>query len=313
MNRFLASLAGVCLFAATVLHGQAPARLEFEVASVRPSGPLPPGARSGRGGIVTSTPERLTYERATMQRLLMDAYGVGRGQIKGGPAWATADTVDGAALFDIAAKVPPGATKEQVATMLQNLLKERFKLTVHRESSEVSGYALVTVRGGPKLKVSAGPPRESERNQTVKGAVILQIGSDGFPELAPGRNMGGIFKDGTARMRFRDYPMFDLAQQFAFALGVQIVDRTGLSETYDFTLEFTPPETGSVVAMMATLGLSPGQTAPLKGNAPNPAQVDTLPTISSAMERQLGLKLEGTKIASDSLVIDHVEKTPIEN
>jgi uncharacterized protein (TIGR03435 family) len=312
MNRVLACLAAVFLFAATVLNGQAPAQLEFEVASVRPSGPLPPGARSGRGGIVTSTPERLTYERATMERLLMDAYGVGRGQIKG-PGWVTATTADGAPLFDISAKVPPGATKEQVATMLQNLLKERFKLAVHRESSEVSGYALVTARGGPKLKVSAGPPQESERNQTVKGAMILRVGSDGFPELAPGRNMGGIFKDGTARMRFRDYPMFDLAQQFSFALGIQIVDKTGLGGTYDFTLEFTPPETGSVVAMMATMGLSPGQTAPLKGNAPNSAQVDTLPTISSAMERQLGLKLERTKIATDSLVIDRVEKTPIEN
>ena len=310
MNRFLASLAAVFLFAAAGLHGQAPAPLAFEVASVRPSGPLPP---RGRGGMATITPERLTYQYATMQRLLMDAYGVGRGQIKGAPAWVTANAVDGAALFDISAKVPPGATKEQVATMLQNLLKERFKLVVHRESSEVSGYALVTARGGPKLKVSAGPPRESERNQTVKGAMVLQVGSAGFPELAPGRNMGGVFKDGTARMRFRDYPMFDLAQQFSFALGVQIVDKTGLSGTYDFTLEFTPPETGSVVAMMAIMGLSPGQTAPLKGNGPNPVQLDTLPTVSSAMERQLGLKLEATKIATDSLVIDHVEKTPIEN
>ena len=143
--------------------------------------------------------------------------------------------------------------------------------------------------------------------------MILQIASDGFPELSPGRNMGGVFKDGTARMRFRDYPLSDLAQQFSFALAVPIVDKTGLSGKYDFTLEFSPPETGATVGMLATLLLSPGQTAPLKGNAPNPGQLDTVPTISSAMERQLGLKLEGTKIATDSLVIDHVEKTPIEN
>ena len=309
MNRFLDCLATVVLFAATVPHGQAPAQLEFEVASVRPSGPLPP---RGRGGMATITPERLTYQYTTMERLLMDAYGVGRGQIKGAPAWATANAVDGAALFDISAKVPPGATPEQIATMLQNLLKVRFKLAVHRERTEVSGYALVTARGGPKLKVSAGPVRESERNQTVKGPVNLQTQSDGFPELFPEHNAGGTFKNGTVRMRFRDYPMSDLVQQFSFALAVQIVDRTGLSGTYDFTLEFTPPETGSMVGMLATLLLSPGQTAPLK-NGPNPGQVDSLPTISSAMERQLGLKLEGAKMASESLVIDSIEKTPIEN
>lgn len=132
------------------------AKLQFEVASVRASGPLPPSTRGvGRGGLVTSNPERLTYERALFRQLLMDAYGVQRDQIKG-PDWATADAVDGGALFDISAKVPPGATKEQVATMLQNLLKERFQLALHHVTVEVSGYALVAAKGGPKLKESAG-------------------------------------------------------------------------------------------------------------------------------------------------------------
>jgi uncharacterized protein (TIGR03435 family) len=273
---------------------------------------LPAGARGGRGGIVTSTPERLTYQRATFQRLLMDAYGVQRNQIKG-PAWVTANAADGAAVFDISAKVPPGATKEQVAIMLQNLLKERFKLAVHFEKTEVSSYALVVAKGGHKLKESAGPPRESERNQTEKGAVNLQIGPDGFPELFPGRNMGGTFNAGTVRMRFRDYPLSDLVQQFSFALAVPLSDRTGLGGKYDFTLEFTPPETGRKVGGLATLALSPGQTAALNGNWPDPGQVDSLPTVSAAMEKQLGLKLEATKVAIDSLVIDHVERNPIAN
>ncbi|MGH9239267.1 MAG: TIGR03435 family protein [Vicinamibacterales bacterium] len=304
----LGCLTGLFLFASIGLHGQAPAQLEFEVASVRPSAPLPP---RGRGGLATITPERLTYQWATFERLLMDAYDVQRDQIKG-PAWVTARAVDGAPLFDISAKVPPGATKEQVATMLQNLLKVRFKLAVHHERAEESSFALVVAKGGPRLKASAGPPRESERNPTEKGPVNLQMQKDGFPELFPGKNMGGTFTNGTARIRFRDYPLSDLVEQFSFALATRLIDKTGLTGRYDFTLEFTPPETGTNVGMLATLPLNPGQVAPLKGG-PNPGQLDSLSTVSSAMERQLGLKLEATRIAIDTLVIDSVERTPTDN
>ena len=288
------------------------AALKFEVASVRPSDPAPPGTRGGRGGLVPNSPDRLTYQRALFRTLLMDAYGVQRDQIKG-PEWATADFVDGGALYDVSAKVPPGATREQVATMLRNLLTERFKLSLHREQVQLSGYALVTAKGGPRLKVSAGPPAESERNQTVKGPVNLQIQKDGFPELFPGRNMGGTFKGGAVRTRFRDYPMSDLVQQFSFALGVRMVDKTGLAGKYDFTLEFTLPENASAVGAIVTLPLAPGQMAPLSRNLPSEAQTDSVSAISSAMERQLGLKLEASRIPVDTLVIDHVEKTPTDN
>jgi len=282
------------------------ADLKFEVASVRPSGAL------RRGGLVPNSPDRLTYERVLFRTLLMDAYGIQRDQIKG-PDWATADATDGGALFDVSAKIPPDATKEQVAAMLQNLLKERFKLSLHREQTQVSGYELVAAKGGPRLKESAGPPAESERNTTVKGRVNLQTQKDGFPELSPGRNMGGTFKDGTVRMRFRDYPLSDLVQQFSFALAAHVIDKTGLTGKYDFTLEFTLPQNGSLVGMLATMGLSPGQTAPLNKNGPNEGQIDSVSTVSSAMERQLGLKLEASTIAVDTLVIDRADKTPTPN
>jgi uncharacterized protein (TIGR03435 family) len=242
----------------------------------------------------------------------MDAYGVQRDQIEG-PGWATADAVDGGALFDISAKVPPGATKAQVATMLQNLLKERFKLSLRREQTQVSGYALVAAKGGPKLKESAGPPAESERNQTVKGTINLQILKDGFPELSPGRNMGGTFHDGTVRLRFRDYPLSDLVHQFSFALAVHVIDKTGLTGRYDFTLEFTLPENGWMAGRRATMALNPGQTAPLNRNVPSEGQLDSVYSVSSAMERQLGLRLEASRIAIDTLVIEHAERTPTPN
>jgi len=289
------------------------AALRFEVASVKPSGPAPAGARgNGRGGPVANTPDRVIYERTLFRRLLMDAYGVERDQIKG-PAWTTADAIDGGALFDVSATIPPGATKQQVQTMLQNLLKERFNLSLHHTTVESSGYTLVVTKAGSKLKPSAGPVKESEQATVTGGFANLQPEKDGFPNLAPGRNMGGTFTGGTARIRFRDYPLSDLVQQFSFALAARILDKTGLTGRYDFTLEFTPPENGSLVGLLATLPLSPGQQAPLSMAGASAGQLESASVVSSAMEKQLGLKLEPSKIAVDVLVIDHVDKTPTPN
>jgi len=295
-----------------------PAKLQFEVTSVRPSGPVPPGTwqlPGGRiiGGPGTSDPESIRYERVPFQQLIMAAYGVQRDQIKG-PDWATSEDFGVAARFDISAKVPPGATKDQVATMLQNLLAERFRMSLHHETVQSPGYAVVVAKGSSKLKESRGPVNESEWGvRRADGRVNLETEKDGFPQLFPRMNMGGIFRDGVVRIRFRDYALFDLTQQLSVALAAHMVDRTGLIQKYDFTLEFTPPENGLIVAIAAITTLSPGKTAPLDKNGPSPGQQDAVPIVSSAMEKQLGLKLQATKIAVDRLVIDHVEKTPTEN
>jgi uncharacterized protein (TIGR03435 family) len=292
------------------------ANLQFDVASLRPSGEAakgtPRAAGRIRGGPGTNDPERITGERVPFQQLIMAAYGIERDQIKG-PDWATTDDPQGAGRFDISAKVPPSATKEQLATMLQNLLKERFQLALHHTAVPFSGYALVVAKGGPKLNESAGPLGDSEQTKPTGGAVNLQTEKDGFPQLWPGRNMGGTFKDGVVRMRFRDYPLSDLTQQLSAALQAHLIDRTRLDAKYDFTLEFTVPENGFSVELGATLPLAPGQMAPFRKEGPDAGQLDSLPIVSAAMEKQLGLKLEAAKIAVDTLVIDHVEKTPTEN
>jgi uncharacterized protein (TIGR03435 family) len=155
---------------------------------------------------------------------------------------------------------------------------------------------------------------ESERTKLgVGGRFKRETEKDGFPQLFPFANMGGQFKDGVVRIRFRDYPLSDLSQQLSSTLTAHVIDRTALGGKYDFTLEFTPPENGSGVAIAATFPIYPGQVAPLNKNGPIPAQQDAVPIISSAMEKQLGLKLEATKVPVDTLVIDHVEKTPTEN
>ncbi len=289
--RIVSSLPILAALGSSVLLAQ-DAKLQFEVASVRPSGPVQPGTPQFPGGRITggpgtNDPERINYERVPFQQLIMAAYGVQRDQIKG-PDWATTDDIRAAARFDISAKVPPGATKEQLATMLQNLLAERFQMSLHHETVQVSGYALVVAKGGSKLKESRGPVDESERTTAGPGGrVILGTEKDGFPTVFPGRNMGGTFQDSAVRIRFRDYPLFDLTQQLSIALAAHMVDRTGLGGKYDFTLELTLPENGFMVAVRVTTPLSPGQIAPLNKDGPSPPQQDAVPIISSAMEKQL--------------------------
>ncbi len=208
-------------------------------------------------------------------QLLMNAYGVSPDQING-PEWAATDDLGKAARFDISAKVPPGTTKEQVAKMLQNLLAGRLQLTLHHKTVEVSGYALVVAKGGSKLKESAGPIQDSERKAVAPGPIQLEVQKDGFPELSPGRNMGGTFKDGDVRMRFRDYPLFDLAQQLSPALAVRVVNQTGLTRKYDFKLEFELPENAAGVGLMVKLPLVPGQPARMNKTTLDLGQQDAL-------------------------------------
>ena len=137
----------------SLLHAQSAVNdLKFEVASVKPAAPpaggvIRPGPQGGPG---SADPARLTYSFSTLRDLLVDAYSVKRSQISGAPNWL--DSVR----FDIVAKVPEGATKEQAKVMLQNLLAERFKLTLHRETKELPVYALVVAKNGPRLEVSKG-------------------------------------------------------------------------------------------------------------------------------------------------------------
>jgi uncharacterized protein (TIGR03435 family) len=284
-------------------QGKSPSapKLEFDVASVRPSGPLPRGiALAGRisGGPGTNDPERITYEYVPFQQLVMAAYSVPLYQVEG----PVPGDLGGAARFDISVKVPPGATKEQAAAMLQDLLAGRFQLRLHHEPAQFSGYAVVVAKGGSKLKESRGPVEASERTR---------LGAGG--KLNLDSNLGGdVNRDGVVRLRFRDTSLFDLTQQISFALSAHLTDRTGLAGKYDFALEFALPLEGFIVGVQAALPLAPGQIAPLYRD-PSPAEQDAVAIVSAAMEKQLGLKLEAAKITMDTVVIDHVEKTPTEN
>jgi uncharacterized protein (TIGR03435 family) len=239
----------------------------YEVATIKPntSGGGNEDSRGDNG--------RFTAVNCSLKTLIQyDAYGVPGSRIVGGPSWL------GTAKFDIQAKMDE-ATMEQMKTlsqqeyaaqsqmMMQNLLAERFKLAVHWETRELPVYALVVAKGGPKLQ-----------------ATTLTDGSTHATSTNGKLTAKGVSSAKLAQTLTR------LASQ---ELGHEVIDRTGLSGRYDFTLNWTP-DTGAS-------GANAGADAP-----------DAGPSIFTAVQEQLGLKLESAKGPVQVLVVDHAEM-PTEN
>src|SRR5580658_2019605 len=152
-------------FACGVGHAQSTdARPTFDAASVKPA--APPDGRGGRrvgmtGGPGTDTPGRINFENIGLGAVIGKAYDVKYYQIAG-PGWFESER------FNIIATVPPGATQEQFRLMLQNLLADRFKLALHKETREMQIYSLGVAKNGPKLK-QATPNPQPDANDAAEG------------------------------------------------------------------------------------------------------------------------------------------------
>jgi uncharacterized protein (TIGR03435 family) len=255
---------------------------QFEVASIKPSLPGNGRMRTGsRGGPGTDDPSLFTCENCGLAALIVQAYDLKRYQFSG-PDWTES------ARFNISAKIPEGATKKQFQAMLQNLLADRFKLKSHREKKEMQTYDLVVGKNGPKLKESVGPQSPDDTLPPPKSAGP-QTDESGFAILPPGRVPMAIFTaNGHATRRWIEQTMEQLAGRLSNQLSRPVFDATGLKGKYDFTLRW----------------VTEGFTL---------SDDDSGPTIFQALQEQLGLKLESKKSMVDTLVVDHVEKTPTEN
>jgi uncharacterized protein (TIGR03435 family) len=275
------------------LYGQT-----FDAASVKPAPPLKPDSQ-GRmilprpsGGPGTQDPGLIRYPYMTLRNLLMTAYELKPFQIAG-PALLDSER------FDITAAMPPDTTKAQFCTMLQNLLTERFKMTIHRETKELPMYSLTVAKGGTKLKESTEAPAGDVDPATMPPPG--KVGPDGFPVLAVPAGAPIVifsFTNGRARMIGRQKTMQDLADRLTGVMSRPVIDATGIRAKYDFTLTY------SVEGMNGPTGPTPAAAAP---------EADALPDIFAAVQEQLGLKLEPKKGPIDMIVIDHVEKVPTEN
>lgn len=318
----LRAIGALALVAAAAPAQTSSAKLEFEVASIKPAAPQEPGRpiRIGAaGGPGTTDPGQLKYSNASLQMLIMQAYNVKRFQVTA-PDWMNS------AQFDIVAKVPPGASKEDVRVMLQNLLAERFQMKVHMEKKEMQAYALVAAKGGVKLKPSENAT-PGELPAAFNGPPAPpKMDRNGFPMLPPNMSGGALmmFNGSQMRMTASKRTMANICDFLSGQLSKPVVDQTGLTGTYDFNLEFAPdgPLMGPGGAAMppppppppgATAGMVVGVPGGAAPGGPPPGAGDPAPTLLGAVQDQLGLKLEPKKLPVDIVVVDHAEKTPTEN
>jgi uncharacterized protein (TIGR03435 family) len=186
------------------------------------------------------------------------------------------------------AKLPTEQRLDQNRLMVQSLLADRFKLSVTRSTRELPVYALVVAKGGPKLK-DVTPA--SLYGNAVAIPPASERGSAPSPPPGRGTNMF-IGRDGEMILTAKSVSIANLLGILSQQLGRQILDRTGLKGTYDFTLQYTPEKS------------IPGLQGP--GDTPPPDSSGT--SIFTAIQEQLGLRLESTKGPVDVIVIDHIEK-----
>jgi uncharacterized protein (TIGR03435 family) len=272
----------------------------FEVASVKPVQlvDLRDRYRPVEGGPGSKTPTRIAGH-TNFAGLVLRAYGVKSRQVSG-PSWMEME------FYEIAATLPPGATREQERVMWQNLLKDRFHLETHRETRELPAFALTAGKSGPRFKES-DPAAEAADNEAAatggRSRPPVTMGPDGFPQIPADARMPGSFtlslSSGDAmriKIFARHMTMAELADQLGNFAGRIVEDQTGLTAKYDFTLAFET-ERRPAIATSGSTGL-PG---------------DPGVSLSTAVQEQLGLKLEGTKSKIEMLVIDRVEKTPTGN
>ncbi len=279
-RRTFCALAALC----AVAFGET-GKIAFEVASVKPAQPSPAGQM--RIGMQADA-GMLRYTNVSLKEMIRAAYRVKEFQVRG-PDW-----INGAR-FDIVAKLPAGASQDQIPEMLQDLLGERFKLAVHRETKEHAIYALVVAKGGAKLKPAdtpapepPGPPPSPGKGPMGRGAMMM-IDPNGVHLKAASATLA-VLADMISR--FSERP---------------VVDMTGIQGRYEFDLVFAPEAMHGMPGPLRG-GPPPGDGGPAPPEAPGEAAA----SIFDAVQRY-GLKLEPRRAPVEIVVVDHIDKEPAEN
>jgi uncharacterized protein (TIGR03435 family) len=316
----------------------APSKLTFEVATVKPSPPLDmaklaaeiqAGKMPRIGPYVNAS--QAEYNHMSIKELIANAYKVKGYQITG-PEWLAADH------FDILAKMPQGASKDDAPRMLQALLEERFKLAAHRDTQEHPVLALVVGKDGPKLKESTATAEPIDENAPLKpgerqmdgpsgpirmtinadGAITMNMGAKGTMTVRVDRQAQTMHLESSMITMAGFADMLTMHTHIAGGGGRQVVDMTGLKGKYQVALDISLAE---VMAMAQAAHREEGISSPMPpasggGENNSPASAASEPSGGSsvfASVQKLGLRLEKRNAKVEQLVIDHVEKTPTEN
>ena len=238
------------------------ARPQFDVASVKRNNSGSQGARfDSRAGRYSAT-------NAPLRFVIQQAYKVQPFQIIGAPAWIDSER------YDIEAKAEDTQGSDQIGPMLQSLIEERFKATIHGETMDLPVYFLTIAKSGSKLKASQCIKRDPNTPAPP---------SQQLPSFC------GYYGVGNGSLKLTGHRIDDLADALSGILKRKVLDRTGLAGEFDFDLKWTPD--------ISTPSVKQEATTPPDGG----------PDIFTAIEEQLGLKLESGKAPIDVLVIDHID------
>jgi uncharacterized protein (TIGR03435 family) len=256
----------------------------FESASIKP--------HKSSGAVemsrVSFTPYGFTATNVTLQTLIRDVYRVQESQIAGPADLLNSDRYDIEArmeksVADELRKLDPYQSLPERQRMLQSLLADRFKLTLHRESKELPVYALAIAENGPKLQ-------EAQPGDTYANGIKGPNGRPGGP---------GNIRIGRDTLTGQALSMADFVRALSDQLGRPVLDKTGLTGRYDLNLQWTPDD--SQLPMFKATGTPSASQSAASGSS-----------LFTTMQDQLGLKLESQDSPVEILVIDHVEK-PSEN
>ena len=243
----------------------------FDVASVKPN-----VSGSTAGWFETRPGGELVVRNQPLRTIIWTAYGVQESQLVGGPRWLAGER------FDIVAKpASEPKSRDALLQMLQALLAERFKLVVHRETRDAPIYAMVPVRPGLLGRGARPSATDCDAvNAARRGAP--PPGNAGLRPLCGTRRTAGRLMAGGVRMETLARDLSDLA-------GRTVVDATGIPGFHDLDLEWQPEP-------------------PLAPTAAVPALPADAPSLFTALQEQLGLRLESRRGPVDVLVIDSVER-----
>ena len=277
----------VCFAAAVaIVAAQETSSPSFEVATIKVN-------KSGENNqLIQRQPGgRVTVTNMPARFLIMFAYQLAQFQVVGGPPWITSDR------FDMIAKLegnpdfpPPGQGPDPIQLAMRALMAERFKLKVHKESREMDVYALVLARpgSGPGPGLRRSTVDCAEMGRARRG----QPPPQGPPPIPPSGTVPCGIMGSPGMIRFGGFPIAQLTTMLGGQTGRMVVDRTGLTGNWEFELHYAPEQRGG---------------PPPPGVDP-PAVDPNAPSLFTALQEQLGLKLESTKNPVEVTVIDAIEK-----
>jgi uncharacterized protein (TIGR03435 family) len=315
MSKYLSrGIAASLLLTAATAFCQTPAVAPaFDVASIKPSGPIDPGKMmSGQMRIGMKVDgARVDIAFMSLTDLIGVAYGVKPYQISG-PDWMSGQR------FDVVANIPEGVSKDLVPEMMQALLAERFKLTIHRGSKENQVYALVVGKNGPKLKES---PPDDPATLSAGGPAPVEDGSlriSGDPQK--GMTVSNGLGSGTVKMTMANNGMHMESEKMSMAQFTEalsrfmdhpVKDMTGMTGNYQIALDLSMEDMMNA-AKSAGMDVG-GRGGGMGGRGMPEGALDPGGSSLFTSVQQLGLKLEARKVPVDLIMIDHLEKAPTEN